>query len=171
MTRLFAFSIILYAIGGKMISYYDEARQDLYDELHKLDKFARGIGKTLKTVAKFFLILFLYLSLNAVVAVLTNQTRSISPSIFNLVQESLRTFIQQNILILLACENTFQIYYTFSIAVAFGVGITALVLAMCKIFACVKKSNVAVSSCRKLFLSEKFAAVAVSYKQHVSFLS
>ena len=154
-----------------MILYYDEARQDLYDELHKLDRFARGIGKTLKTVAKFFLILFLYLSLNAIVAILTNQTRSISPSIFNLVQESLRTFIQQNVLLLLACENTFQIYYTFSIVVVIGVGITALVLAMCKVFARVTKSNGAVCSCRKFSQSEKFALVTVSYRQHVSFLS
>lgn len=151
--------------------YYDEARQDLYDELQKLDRVARGIGKTLKTVAKFFLVLFLYLSLNAVVAVLTNQTRAISPSIFNLVQESLRTFIQQNVLILIACESTFEIYYTFSIVVVIGIGATALVLAMCRIFAGVEARNGVTINCQKFAQSEKFAAVAVSYKQHVSFLS
>lgn len=154
-----------------MILYYDEARQDLYDELRKLDKVARGIGKTLKTVAKFFLILFLYLSLNAIVAILTNQTRSISPSIFNLVQESLRTFIQQNVLFLLTCENTFEVYSAISIVVIIGIGVIALVSAMCRVFANVEKSNGVATDCQKFSQNEKASLITVSYKQHVSFLS
>lgn len=154
-----------------MALYYDEARQDFYDELKKLDKAARRIGKTLKTVAKFFLILFLYLSLNAIVAVLTNQTRSVSPSIFNLVQESLRTFVAQNLPVLLACENGFDIYYTISIVFMCGIGIAALFLAVIfvsdKPVACGNgRINV-----RKYEKTVNSAVVAVAYKQHVSFLS
>lgn len=154
-----------------MTLYYDEARQDLYDELKKLDKAARSIGKTLKTVAKFFLILFLYLSLNAIVAVLTNQTRSVPPTIFNLAQESLRTFIQQNVLILLACEDTFEIYYTISIVFELGIGITALVLAMYCGASNVEKSKDCKRSNQTFAQNEISHIITVSYKQHVSFLS
>ncbi|MCM1289747.1 MAG: hypothetical protein NC132_04475 [Corallococcus sp.] len=141
---------------------------DIEDGLEKLNTTARKIGNTVRCIVKFLLAVLVYLVLNVCVVLLFDNVKPVSMEFVRLLESGLRSFMTQNVAVILSLFAQYK-FVAFSIAVvATAVGcilkFTAASVAM-RFFRTSQRNG-------KLFSQKSVSRVCVfSYKQHVAFLA
>ena len=151
-------------------SFLNETRLNANEGLEKLNKHVRRFGKMVRTFVKFFVAFFLLSVFNLCLELFTKHTHLLSLNSVRLFEESLRVFINQNLVAFVSLVSENNLFAAIAVAFACVFGC-----------ACIAQFIVSAQSnddCdnqvkeRKQFKQETVSAsCVVAYKQKVCFLS
>lgn len=140
------------------------------DELETLNRDVRKFGKTLRSIVEFFVAFFLVALLNLCIDLFAKHTQLITADSFRLLEEGLRTFINQNVIAFVSIISEHNFFAAVAMAFACVFGATLIVenfVATHVIYQASSKRND-----HKEFTQEcATSSCVVAYKQKVCFLS
>lgn len=145
-----------------------EVGASIYDDFVQFDKKAESFGKQLKKIAKFFLVLCLYL-LFIVIAFLFNVRKSMSIETYRAIMEGVRGLASQDLFVYLILFYQSKVNYIL-ISIAFVCSVSFLAQVFCASFS-TRNCRIIARSRRNVAVHYDYDAPVFSYKLNVAFLA